>query len=50
MRRIDTNDNTIAETSELIISTIIKAAEKTTPRGSVKKFKKKLNKELEEAV
>ena len=50
MSQIDTNDSTIDETSELIISTIMKAAEKSIPRGSVKKFKPFWNKELEETV
>ena len=50
MSQIDTNDSTIDETSALIISSILKAAEKSIPRGSVKKFKPYWNKELEETV
>ena len=50
MNLIDTNDNSIDETSALIISTIIKSAEKSIPRGSVKKFKPYWTKELEETV
>ena len=45
MSQIDTNDSTIDETSALIISSILKAAEKSIPRGSVKKFKPYWNKE-----
>ena len=50
MSQIDTNASQLDEVSNAIESAFQKAASKSIPRGSVKKFKPFWNKELEETV
>ena len=50
MSQIDINATSIDQTSSMIVSTIMNAAEKSIPRGSVKKFKPYWNQELETTV
>ena len=50
MSQIEINATSIDQTSSMIVSTIMNAAEKSIPRGSVKKFKPYWNQELETTV